>query len=271
MEKFISVITPSLNSGKYIEQAIKSVLRQDYLSFEHIIIDGGSSDETLSVMRKYPHLLWISEPDNGQADAMNKGFAMSKGEIIVFLNADDFFEDGAFSVVSHAFEQYEKSEVIVGYLRLLYDDKREVITGKKFRPDLCSMLQWWKRDAYPLNPACYFYVRSVQEKIRFDNNLSYSFDYKFLIECAANKITFSRIPRTLGTFRFMKECKTYKTADPKYFSELYGFTKKYWILCPFPKRISLPFFHYYHLSPVARFFRILGQVTIGITEKIQSL
>ena len=270
MEKFISVITPSLNSGKFIEQAISSVLSQGYPRFEHIIVDGGSTDETLSVVRKYPHLLWVSEPDNGQADAMNKGFAMSRGEIIVFLNADDFFEDGVFSVITHAFEQDATTDIVVGHLKILYDDRREVITGKKFKPELCAMLQWWKRDAYPLNPVSYFYTRTVQEKIRFDNNLTYSFDYKFLIECAVKKFRFSIIPRTLGTFRFTKGCKTFKTVDPIYYPELYGFTKNYWKLCPLLKNVTLPIFYYYHISPIARFFRFVKRVMVEMTERLPS-
>ena len=78
----ISVITPSLNSGAYIEEAIQSVLAQQYPNFEHIIVDGGSADETLEILRRYQHLKWISEPDRGQSHAMNKGFRMSSGDII---------------------------------------------------------------------------------------------------------------------------------------------------------------------------------------------
>jgi len=93
----ISVITPSLNSGEHIERAIQSVLAQNYDNFEHIIVvDGLSTDNTLDILKKYPHLTWVSEKDSGQSNAMNKGFAMSSGEIIVYLNADDYFLPEAF-------------------------------------------------------------------------------------------------------------------------------------------------------------------------------
>ncbi len=97
----ISVITPSYNSANTIETAIKSVLAQDYKNYEHIVVDGASTDGTLDILKRHPHLTWISEPDRGQVHAMNKGFAMATGDIIVNLNADDQFLQGAFSAVLH--------------------------------------------------------------------------------------------------------------------------------------------------------------------------
>ncbi|TMM10255.1 MAG: glycosyltransferase, partial [Actinobacteria bacterium] len=85
----VSVVTPSLNQGQYIEEAIQSVLAQDYPRVEYIVVDGGSSDETLEILRRFPHLRWLSEPDDGQASAINKGFHMASGEIFAWLNADD--------------------------------------------------------------------------------------------------------------------------------------------------------------------------------------
>lgn len=86
----ISIITPSFNSGKYIERAIQSVLSQDYSNWEHIIVDGGSTDGTVEILKKYPHLKWVSEPDRGIYDAMNKGIQMAKGEWLYFMGADDY-------------------------------------------------------------------------------------------------------------------------------------------------------------------------------------
>ena len=85
----ISVLTPSYNSSTTLERCIASVLDQNVNDFEHIVVDGGSSDDTLRILKKYEHVKWISEPDRGQSDAMNKAFSMSSGDIIVFLNADD--------------------------------------------------------------------------------------------------------------------------------------------------------------------------------------
>ena len=99
----ISILTPSFNQGRYIEQTIVSVLKQDYPRFEHIVIDGGSTDETVEILKRYPHLKWVSEPDKGQADALNKGFRMATGEVIGWINSDDFYAEEVFHRVAELF------------------------------------------------------------------------------------------------------------------------------------------------------------------------
>ena len=92
----ISIITPSFNQGRYIEQTIRSVIEQDYPNLEYIIIDGGSTDETVDIIKKYQDRIafWVSEADSGQSDAINKGFLKSSGEIINWLNSDDYMAPG---------------------------------------------------------------------------------------------------------------------------------------------------------------------------------
>jgi len=92
----ISILTPSYNQGEYIERNILSVLHQQYPNTEHIIIDGGSNDQTIPILKKYRHLKWISEKDEGQSDALIKGLSLSSGEIIGWLNSDDYYLDGVF-------------------------------------------------------------------------------------------------------------------------------------------------------------------------------
>ena len=113
----ISVITPSLNSGKYIERAIQSVLEQSYANFEHIVVDGLSSDNTVEILKRYPHIKWISEKDNGQSRAMNKGFAMATGDVIVYLNTDDYFYPEVFSTVVPHIEAGAK--MVIGKLKVI--------------------------------------------------------------------------------------------------------------------------------------------------------
>jgi glycosyltransferase involved in cell wall biosynthesis len=101
----ISVITPSFNQGRFLRQCIESVLAQVYSNLEFMIIDGGSTDETLSVIREYESSIsyWISESDSGQSDAINKGFRRASGEIVSWLNADDYYLPGAFDSVVDAY------------------------------------------------------------------------------------------------------------------------------------------------------------------------
>lgn len=98
----ISIITPSYNQAAYIEQTIESVLNQDCAQVEHIVIDGGSTDGTVDILKRYPHLIWRSEKDRGQADALNKGLALAKGGIIGWINSDDYYAFNIFgSVIRH--------------------------------------------------------------------------------------------------------------------------------------------------------------------------
>jgi glycosyltransferase involved in cell wall biosynthesis len=99
----ITILTPSYNQAAYIERAIESVRAQDYPDVEHIVIDGGSYDGTIDILRKYKHLRWVSEEDRGQADALNKGLALATGEIIGWINSDDYYEENVFRPVASHF------------------------------------------------------------------------------------------------------------------------------------------------------------------------
>jgi glycosyltransferase involved in cell wall biosynthesis len=101
----ISIVTPSFNQGRFIEKTILSVIEQDYPNLEYIIIDGGSTDESVEIIKKYEkHLAyWVSEPDRGQSHAINKGFERATGEIFGWLNSDDWYHPGALKALAEAF------------------------------------------------------------------------------------------------------------------------------------------------------------------------
>jgi GT2 family glycosyltransferase len=101
----ISVVTPSLNQGRYLRKCIESIFSQGYPNLEFLVIDGGSTDESLSVIREYANRIdyWVSEPDAGQSDAINKGFKRANGELVAWLNADDFYLPGAFERIAEAY------------------------------------------------------------------------------------------------------------------------------------------------------------------------
>lgn len=103
----ISIITPSYNQGQFLEQTIRSVLDQNYPNLEYIVIDGGSSDQSVEIIKKYASSIhyWVSEPDKGQADAINKGFARASGDILAWINSDDYYRPGAFSEIASRYQK----------------------------------------------------------------------------------------------------------------------------------------------------------------------
>lgn len=113
-ELLISVITPSYNCAEFIAEAIESVLSQGYENFEHIVCDGGSTDQTLAVLSNYPHLKVVSEPDKGLYDANNKGINLAQGDIITILNADDIIQPGVFAAAISMFESDSEIEMVSG-------------------------------------------------------------------------------------------------------------------------------------------------------------
>jgi glycosyltransferase involved in cell wall biosynthesis len=122
----ITIITPSFNQGQFIEQTIRSVLLQGYPNLEYIIIDGGSTDETVEIIKKYADFItyWVSEPDKGQSPAINKGLAVATGDVFNWLNSDDYFLPNALLTVGQHFAEYSNSNVFCGQLYGEFPDGR---------------------------------------------------------------------------------------------------------------------------------------------------
>jgi len=122
----ISIITPSFNQGAYIGQTIRSIADQGYPDFEHIVMDGGSTDGTLDVLRQFPHLKYVSERDRGQADALGKGLSRASGGIVGWINSDDYYAPGTFAAVARCFAD-PAVQWAVGNLAYLYEGNAEIV------------------------------------------------------------------------------------------------------------------------------------------------
>jgi len=202
----ISVITPSFNSGIYLEKAIQSVLVQDYDDYEHIIVDGGSTDNTIEILKEYDHLRWISEPDKGQVDAMNKGFRMARGDVLVYLNADDYFLEGAFSAVMPHFKK--GAWMVMGKVKV-YTQKTDNEWTNDPKTDFDSMMRHWEGNAFCVNPVGYFYRKEVQAEFPYNEDNDAKQDLEFLID-VASKYEIVKIDRVLGVFFDNMDAKTFK-------------------------------------------------------------
>ncbi len=198
----ISVITPSLNSADYIEKAICSVLDQDYKNYEHIIVDGGSTDRTIDLLERYGHLKWVSEKDRGQSHAMNKGFNMASGQIINYLMADDYFLCNAFNAVVPYFEA--GCELVMGDIVVQKEDGYFINTP---RTTLAGMLRHWEMNAFAYNPLGYFYTRKVREAVPFNEQNHAMMDLEFLLG-AASMFEFRHVNALLGVYRCFHDTKT---------------------------------------------------------------
>lgn len=206
-QPLISIVTPSYNQGVFIEETILSVKNQDYPNFEHIIVDGGSTDNTLDILRKYEgtyNMRWISEPDEGQADAVNKGFKMAKGEIIGWLNSDDvYFSVDVFSKVALEFLRQPTIDAIYAN-RVVIDELNNLVKlqySRKF--DYNKLLKSY----YSLCQETVFLRREVIEKYQLNTNLYIVLDSEFWLRTGKH-YNFKYVNEFFGGFREHTENKT---------------------------------------------------------------
>lgn len=170
-----SVITPSFQQGQFIETTIQSVISQDFPGVDYIVCDGGSRDHTVSILEKYSrHLRWISEPDEGQAHAINKGIAMTSGEIIAWINSDDLYYPQAFKRVADYFETNSDALVVYGQADWI-DEFGGVVAPYPTRSWNYKQLT---RDCYLCQPAVFFRRSLVEQLGGVNIDLHYCMDYE---------------------------------------------------------------------------------------------
>jgi glycosyltransferase involved in cell wall biosynthesis len=211
----ISIITPSFNRAAMIADAVESVLAQAYPNFEHIIVDGASTDGTLDVLNKYPHLRLLSEPDRGMYDAINKGLALARGNIVAWLNTDDIYPSGTFAAVADAFAAHPDALAISGAAETFADsaDGPHILKTDQAMDDS----DFWRRIVEAPVPNGWFFKKSLFEKIgNFDPCYRFVADREFLIRVALAGIRPVAVARTLYRYRLHEGSATFHAEDSRH-------------------------------------------------------
>ncbi len=203
----ISVVTVSYNQAEFIDENIQTVLSQHYPDFEHLIIDGGSSDNTVEVLKKYPHLKWTSEPDRGQTHALNKGFSRASGEIVAWLNSDDYYPEGVFFEVA---DKLKDKSILIGACQVTGKEGEFKELVPNFARSWFDILKYWVFFSSPAQPSIFFKKEVLEDfKIKdqeyLDENLDFCMDYEFWLRIG------SKYPLINHTSKVLSYCRTYDT------------------------------------------------------------
>lgn len=213
----ISIVTVVLNSVETIERTIKSIINQPFTNYEYIIIDGGSNDGTLDIIRKYSNYIsfWISEPDKGIYDAMNKGIAYAKGEYISILNSDDWYVTNSLSVIANQIQNNPNIDIIYGNI-LRYYSESNIVVANSDHTKLCKGNSIGHSAAF-VRKECYL-------KRIYKINYKIGADYDFFLWCLVNKYTFMKINESISYFTYNGVSSIPNISD---FLELYPIWKEH--------------------------------------------
>lgn len=201
----LSIVTPSFNQGEFIERTIQSVITQQDDCLEYVVMDGGSTDQTLEILRQYQtHLTWVSEPDKGQSHAVNKGIMNTSGEIIGWLNSDDIYYPQTFQKIRQFFAKHPEIDVVYGDADFI---DRE---GKKLYryPTERWNLQRFKSVCFISQPATFFRRRVVEQYGLIDESLNFCMDYEYWLRLALKGAKIAYLPQVLAGARVYPETKT---------------------------------------------------------------
>jgi glycosyltransferase involved in cell wall biosynthesis len=205
-------VTPSYNQGQFIEETIRSVLLQGYPNLQYIVMDGGSKDSTLNILRKYEHAIdfWVSAPDRGQAEAINKGFAKANGDILAWLNSDDIYEMGVFAQVAELFQQQPNVDVISGRCRLWHGDSRDRLVDPsplRTLEDFLKIKTNWTSGRMIVQPEAFFRPGAFELAKGVREELNYCFDGCLWMDMAKMGCAFHSVDRHWANLRIHKDQK----------------------------------------------------------------
>lgn len=213
----VSVVTPSLNQARFLEATIQSVLAQDYPRIEYIVVDGGSTDESAEVIRRYESRLawWVSEKDEGQTDAINKGLAHATGDILAWLNSDDTYAPGAVAAAVDAFGRCPECGLIYGAANYLSEDGRVIGRFPAAQTDYRRLRQGY---VHIPQQAAFFRADLWRSVGPLDKSFYFAMDYDLWVRIA-RRAKVKYVPQTWANFRLHGGAKTI-TADERCWPEM---------------------------------------------------
>lgn len=209
----MSIVTASYNQCDFIEDCLRSVQSQVYPAVEHIVVDGGSTDGTVEILRRYSempgwqHLRWVSEKDRGQSDALNKGFRMATGDIIGWLNSDDLYSPDCFRTVSQAFLASEDNDLVYGDYAWTNGDG-EVFQIRREIPFSRFIFRYNHMNFIQSSGALFLRKDIIADGYLLDEAFHYAMDYEFCLRLANADYCFKHVPVVLGSFRWHADSKT---------------------------------------------------------------
>jgi len=220
----ISVITPSYNQGIYIEETIQSVLNQNYPNLEYIIIDGGSNDSTLEVIKKYESKIdfWVSEKDKGQADAINRGFAMATGDILCWLNSDDYFFPETLNYVASKLN-INKNEILFGEVDHIFEPGKEIKHSNVQNKYKNYNLELYD---YIIQPGSFWTKKVWKVTGSLSDNLHFVFDWEWFLRAKKNNTEFKYSNKVMSMYRVHDAHKTSNGGEKRQ-KEIEYILKKY--------------------------------------------
>ncbi len=208
-QSLVSIITPSFNQASWLEATIQSVLSQTYANIEYIIIDGGSTDGSLEIIRKYEDRLayWQSKPDGGQAQALNIGYKKSKGELVAYLNADDLLEPTAVESAMRTFDVNSEFAIYYGRCKTIDGHGNIVKEGEGTQVNYQALLNDGMLP-YMYQPSCFFNKGYLTRENFVDESYTYAFDYDLILFLAGKKsIIF--LNRDMASYRVHNDSKSH--------------------------------------------------------------
>jgi len=244
----ISIITPSYNQAEFIERTILSVLNQDYKNVEYIIMDGGSTDGTVDILKKYSdRLIWISEKDRGQSDAINKGLKMATGDIVAYLNSDDTYESGAFKKVIEFFENNPAKKWVYGKCRIINKNDQEIRKPITWYKNLLLGTYKYSKllsENFISQPATFWKRELLNEVGLFSEAEHFCMDYEYWLRIG-EKHPAGVIKNYLSNFRYYTNSKSGQV-NRKQFQDELRLAKKYGK--KYPISLILHNFNYYKIT-----------------------